>query len=194
MRFGFALRMQIFQRAITADKKGALAMKGCGGCGSEVVLHRHGRYCRYARAGGDALVQVQRFICPRCGRTTSVIPEGMFPYRSVPVEKFQQHMDARCGDPAAGEGSGPPPASEVEQGCIRRNVKKLLERKELICGFLGQLMPAQSSADLGCFWRALRKLGSTAEILVRLARDFKSSLFGCYRTLRPNCGRAGVPV
>ena len=37
--------------------------------------------------GGDGShpVEVVRYICPRCRRTWSVIPEGMMPYRSLSV-------------------------------------------------------------------------------------------------------------
>jgi hypothetical protein len=55
---------------------------------------------------------------------------------------------------------------------------------------LGQQLPLLENNDLGCFWRALRKLGSLEEILVRLARDFKASLLGCYRSLRSHWERA----
>jgi hypothetical protein len=51
-------------------------------------------------------------------------------------------------------------------------------------------MPLLENNDLGCFWRALRKLGSLEEILVRLAREFKTSLLGCYRSLRAHWERA----
>jgi hypothetical protein len=46
-------------------------------------------------------------------------------------------------------------------------------------------MPAPVSMDIASFWRALRKLGSMIEMLLRLARDFKTSLLGCYRSLLP---------
>jgi len=46
----------------------------------------------------------------------------------------------------------------------------------------------EARADTGCFWRALRELGTTEEILARLAREFKTSLLACYRSLELAAG------
>ena len=124
---------------------------------------------------------VQRYICPRCRRTWSVIPQGMMPYRSIEVERFEELADSQLG--SNGGDARPPPATEKEEGCIRRAMKKLSERISLLCGLLGQQMPVPVGMDIGSFWRALRKLGSTGEILLRLARDFKTLLLRCYRSL-----------
>ncbi len=43
--------------------------------------------------------------------------------------------------------------------------------------------------DIGSFWQAVRKLGSTGVILLRLDRDFKTSLMRCYRSLLPHWER-----
>ena len=133
----------------------------------------------------------------------SVIPSGMFPYRSLPVARFEALVDDLpevagagvlpapgddCGPgpaPAAGGGPRPPPASRLESGCVRRALEKLSERIPLLCGLLGQLMPLAQGPGIDWFWPALRQLGSTESILVRLARDFKTSLLACYRSLRP---------
>jgi len=133
-------------------------------------------------------VAVQRFLCPRCGYTWSVIPAGMLPYRSVGVARLEEHMDGESD--VAGEGARPPPAPEIERGCLRRASERLSERTNFLCGLLGQQMPLLKNKDLGCFWRALRKLGPLEDILVRLAREFKTSLLWCYRSLRPHWERA----
>ena len=151
-------------------------------------MQKHGRYERYGEASGESRVVVERFLCPRCGRTWSVIPDGMLPYRSLGVAQFEGYLDAENG--WAGEGARPPPAPEIERGCIRRARKRLSERTSLICGLLGQQMPLLENNDFGCFWRALRKLGPLKEILVRLAREFKSSLLASYRSLLPPWERA----
>ena len=109
------------------------------------------------------------------------------PYRSIDVERFEELADSQLG--STGGGARPPPATEKEEGCIRRGMKKLSERIPLLCGLLGQQMPAPLGMDIGSFWRALRKLGSTGEILLRLARDFKTSLLRCYRSLLPHWER-----
>ena len=82
----------------------------------------------------------------------------------------------------ASEGTRPPPAPESERGCVRQAHKRLSERTNFLCGLWGQQLPGLENNYFGCFWRALRKCGSLEVILVRLARDFKTSLLGCYRS------------
>ena len=116
----------------------------------------------------------------------------MFPYRSMETSRFDALMDKAFG--LAGEDARSPPATVVEEGCIRRACKVVSERVAFLCGLLGQQMPLQASADVGCFWRALRELGSTGENLARLARDFKTSLLRCYLSLRAHWARELIPV
>jgi hypothetical protein len=140
---------------------------------------------------GAQIVRVKRYLCPRCGHTWSVIPEGMMPYRSIEVPRFEELADEKL-DSADG-GLSPPPASEKEKGCVRRGLKRLSKRIPFLCGLLGQQMPCLQSGDISGFWRAMRRLGSTMAILVRLARDFKTSLLGCYRSLRAFWEREKAP-
>ncbi len=141
---------------------------------------------------GGRYVVVQRYLCPRCGQTWSVIPEGMMPYRSLEVGRFEELADERFG--LAGGGARPPPTTEKEEGGIRRAMQRLSKRIPFLCGLFGQQVPVLDGEDICGFWRAVRKLGSTEEILVRLARDFKTSLLGCYRSLRPFWEREMVSV
>ena len=153
----------------------------CAQCKGCAILHKHGSFTRWRGVDGTRSESVQRYICPRCRSTWSVIPSGMMPYRSIEVERFEELADSQLG--STGGDARPPPATEKEEGCIRRAMKKLSERIPLLCGLLGQQMPAPVGMDIGSFWRALRKLGSTGEILLRLARDFKTLLLRCYRSL-----------
>jgi hypothetical protein len=169
------------------------APKGCAKCAGCQKLHRNGTYSRFRKVQGQRQCSIPRFRCPGCGRTWSVIPADMFPRRSMEVSRFESLMDALFG--LAGGGARPPPATEIEAGCIRRACKRVSERIALLCGFLGQQMPLRARTDVGCFWRALRELGSTEDILVRLACDFKTSLLACYRSLAMAAGtspRAGA--
>jgi len=179
--------MQVFNCSLgKADRPGAPL--ACVQCGGQCRLQRHGSYKRYRGPEGDEGVAVQRYICPRCGHTWSVIPTGMLPYRSLGMARLERHLDEESS--LAGEGARPPPAPEIERGCLRRASKRLSERTNFLCGLLGQQMPLLENKDLGCFWRALRKLGPLEAILVRLAREFKTSLLWCYRSLRPHWERA----
>lgn len=116
------------------------------------------------------------------------------PYRSLRVERLEAWMD-RLHDPpplAAGGDVKPPPASEVERGCLLRAEKRLLQRIPVLCGLLGQQMPVLAHEDIGGFWRALRKIGRLVQILMHLAGNFNLSLLGDYRSLLPNWQREGV--
>jgi len=116
----------------------------------------------------------------------------MFPYRSLPVDRFEELVDERLD--LAGGGARPPPATQIEVGCIRRALTKMSERIPLLCGLLGQQMPLPDGRGIGWFWPALRELGATRQILARLARDFKTSLLACYRSLRPRWEREKAPA
>jgi hypothetical protein len=116
----------------------------------------------------------------------------MMPYRSLEVGRFEQLADACFG--LAGGDARPPPATEKEEGCIRRVFQKLSQRIPFLCGLLGQQMPVLGGVDIGGFWRAMRKLGSTQSFLARLARNLQTSLLGCYRSLRAFWEREVIPA
>lgn len=183
--------MQVF--ASSLDESGRPhAPPDCARCAGCRKLHRHGGYQRYAAPEGGKRVAVERFVCPQCRHTLSVIPADMLPYRSIPVSRFEQLADHLTG--LAGGGSRSPPATQVEAGCVRRGLKKLSVRIPWLCSLLGQLLPLPQGADVNWFWRALRMLGPTAGILADLARDFKTSLLACYRSLKPPWQRETVPA
>ena len=182
--------MQIFESSLCgADRP--LAPKGCPECGGSRKLWCHGTIPRCRGSQGNEQAGSARYYCVQCGHTWSVIPADMFPYRSMAVSRFDSLMDERFG--LAGRGARPPPATEIEEGCIRRACKVLSKRIPFLCGVLGQQMPLGARADLGCFWRALRELGPTGDILIRLAREFKTSLLACYQSLRSHWERKEAP-
>ena len=182
--------MQIYAGCLGEDRRpcGGNACPICGGCQK---FHRHGVYRRYRGVEGGEVVEVKRYLCPRCGRTWSVIPAGMMAYRSMEVERMEELADERFG--LADGSARPPPATEKEEGCIRRALKRLSKRIPFLCGLLGQQMPLLVGGDIRGFWRAMRELGSSRDTLARLARDFKTSLLGCYRSLRAFWERDGLP-
>jgi len=102
--------MQIHQEALGGNDR-PCAPAGCGQCKGAQKLHRHGSVERNADCIGKERIRVQRFLCPRCGSTISVIPAGRFPYRSLRAERLELWMDAQSGvrPAAAGEGARPPP-------------------------------------------------------------------------------------
>jgi len=180
--------MQIFESSLKGAAR-PCAPKECPQCDGGRTLWYNGKYSRNRGADGTKQATVRCYLCPQCRKTWSVIPEGMLPYRNLPVARFKELMDAEL----AGEGARPPPTVN-EKSSVRRAYKNLSQRLSFLCGLLGQQLPLEANTDLGCFWRALRKLGSTEEILVCLARDFKTSLLACYRSLQAHWARGEVPV
>ena len=136
------------------------------------------------------------------------------PYRSLKVSRMQSAFDAefmeppRATEPGSGSGNRrvpgpvprtdgdprPPPATAVEKGCLRRALRRLSKRIPLLFNLFGQQLPLHASGDTGCFWRALRTLGTTTGMLVLLAREFNTSLLHCYLSLRANWQREPTPV
>jgi len=56
-------------------------MYGCSCCGYEGMLHRHGHYDRnVVTLHGHFIISIQRFLCPCCGKTYSLLPSFLIPY------------------------------------------------------------------------------------------------------------------
>ena len=56
-------------------------MYGCPSCGYEGMLHRHGHYDRNAVTfHKHFIISIQRFLCPSCGKTYSILPSFLIPY------------------------------------------------------------------------------------------------------------------
>ena len=187
--------MQIHEEAL-AGKSRPCAPEDCARCAGGQKLHKHRTYWRNANATGEDKAVVHCYRCPRCFLLIGIIPAGMLPYRSLPVARLEQHLDAHHGvaRPMAGEGARPPPASEVERGCVERAEKKLLGRIPFLRRCLGQMLPVLDNNDLGGFWRALRMIGRLGDILLHLTAKFKTSLLACYRSMRPRWERRKAPA
>ena len=39
-------------------------------------VHRHGFYARFENCDSQQRLRIERFVCPRCGRTLSVLPKN----------------------------------------------------------------------------------------------------------------------
>ena len=186
--------MQIHEESLKGGDR-PCAPEDCLTCKGRQKLHVHGSYSRNANCTGNEKAKVRCYLCPQCGATVSVIPLGMQPYRSLPVERFEAYMD-QLHDPPPPSADGdlePLPASEVERGCLRRAAKRLQQRIPILLGSLGQRMPMLAQGDIGGFWRALRKTGRLVGTLVHLAENFNHSLLGDYRSLLPNYQRKEAP-
>jgi hypothetical protein len=150
-------------------------------------LDRHGFYERYADTCGDQKVRIQRFYCRLVGRTLSVLPDHMLPYRAVSVPSVEEHFDHQCGNDrvvARATQNQRATKSEIEVGCLQRAWHRFTSpsRRLSLTDFFGQrLALTKTAADL---WSTLRNTaGELTGILVELAREGKS-LLRDYRCLR----------
>jgi len=143
-------------------------------------VHRHGHYFRYAQPSGSATFPVQRFLCPECGLTISVLPGDRLPYRAVAGPRLEAHFNEQA---EAGTGPDPPP-DELEAGCLRRAWTRLQTRVVQLQEAFGLLL-ASLPDSAGALWKQMRLAKGTLQgILHYLAQTHKRSLLGDYRCLR----------
>ena len=140
-------------------------------------LHRHGAYERYAHCDGQRCLRIERFRCPHCGRTFSVLPQDRLPYRAVTTTRVEAEFDARAS------GTDPPPTGEKERGCLQRAWQRFAGRVALLCALLGQMIAPIHPSVSEC-WKALRQWDNLVGILRLLAAKFNTSLLADYRCCR----------
>ena len=149
-------------------------LRGCRG-----RVHRHGCYSRYARPSGADSFGVQRFFCPQCGLTISVLPADRLPYRPLEGGRLEDFFNEQA---EAGSGPDPPP-DVLEAGCLRRAWTRFQTRVCTLKEAFGLLIRITDSA--GVLWKQMRLAKATLQgILHYLAQSHKRSLLGDYRCLR----------
>ena len=123
---------------------------------------------------------MQRYWCPGCGLTISVLPVDRLPYRPLEGLRLEAYFNAQ-----AGIGSGPdPPPGVLEAGCLRRAWTRFQTRVSTLKEAFGQLIPSVIS-EAAHLWKQMRLAKETlAAILGFLARTRNISLLGDYRCLR----------
>ena len=152
----------------------------CLHCHGRPRMHRHGA-CR--RTGSDGLpTMLQRYRCPRCLRTCSILKDGMLPYRRVSAEQLQSCLDNPQHSQAKTE-------SHKLLKPVLSAAKRFHERTRWLVMLMGPgllrlplgLTPGELSQRL---WEALRRhYGDAATILRVLASSFRTSLLHDYRCL-----------
>ena len=128
---------------------------------------------------------MQRYWCPQCELTISVLPVERLPYRPLEGMRVQSYFDAR-----AGIGSGPdPPPAELEAGCLRRAWTRFQTRVSTLKEAFG-LLVSSAISEAEQLWEQMRLAKETlAAILGFLAQTRNISLLGDYRCLRlPKAG------
>ena len=141
-------------------------------------VHRHGFYERYENCDSHRRSPIERFVCPSCGRTLSVLPKNRLPYVAVNTRILESDFDARAS------GSDPPSSSEKERGCLRRAFERFADRVAPLCALLGQMIGRIKPSVSEC-WRGLRQLDNLEGILLLPGTKFKTSLLADYRCLQP---------
>lgn len=122
---------------------------------------------------------MQRYWCPKCELSISVLPAGRLPYRALEGERLESFFNAQ-----AEVGTGPdPPPGQLEAGCLQRAWTGFQTRVAKLKEAFGLLIPSEifSAAQL---WKALcLAKGSLEAILAFLAQTRNISLLGDYRCL-----------
>jgi hypothetical protein len=149
----------------------------CLHCHGRPRLHRHGKS---KRTGSDGLpTMLQRYRCPRCLRTCSILKDGMLPYRRISAEQLQSCLDNPQQFQAKTESHKLP--KPVHSAAKRFHQRTRWLAMLMGTGLLGLpigLAPGEFSQRL---WEALRRLyGYAATILRVLASSF--SALPCFMT------------
>lgn len=142
-------------------------------------IHCHGHYYRYGDCDAlEPLECILRFLCLLCGRTISVLPDHLLPYRPISAPKVQEDFDARASNRA------PPPVTEKESGCLKRAWERFTRRTTALAATLGQLVQLVF-LEPKPIWLQLRRWGNLPDMLRLLGRPFNTSLLHDYRCLQP---------
>lgn len=126
---------------------------------------------RYASPSGSQRTRIQRYLCPNCFLTLSVLPTFHLPYRPVRVPRLQAFFDG-----LAKVGSGPdPPPGQTEAGCLRRAWARFQTRVATLQEAFGQLVPShpQGAEDL---WLAIRHAKGSLEGILRFLAQTEQAL------------------
>ena len=150
------------------------------------MVHRHGTYERFADPAGakdqEEQESIQRYLCPPCGLTFSVLPPHRLPYRPIRAERLQAEFDKRAGIQTK---CLDPPPRVVEAGCLQRAWSALTKRVATLKDVFGQLVHSTVS-DGASFWASVRQsFDSVPKMLCFLSEHHRISLLGNYRCARP---------
>jgi len=123
---------------------------------------------------------MERYLCPPCGHTVSVLPANRLPYRPLEAARLEAAFDAQA---EVSKGLDPPP-EPIEAGCLQRAWNRFLTRVNVFKDAFGQILPAEVHTAQQ-LWKELRRgVGSAENMLRFLAWHCKRSLLGDYACLR----------
>ena len=148
----------------------------CLRCHGRPRMHRHGRFERTGSDGRPTMLQ--RYRCPRCLQTCSVLKDGMLPYRRISAQELQNCLDS-------------PQQLEIKTESHRlpkpvlSAAKRFHQRARWLFMMIGAGLRLPIGLAAGEFsrrlWQALRqRYGDAATILRVLASTFRISLLYDY--------------
>ena len=146
--------------------------RGCSG-----IVHCHDHYFRYADPEGTSLERIERYRCPSCGLTLSVLLPHRLPYRAVRAERIQADFDCRAGIQTK---CLDPPPRVVEAGCLQRAWSALSARVDTLKDAFGQLI-CSTVSEVASLWVSLRRAqDSVPRMLCFLSEHHRISLLRNY--------------
>jgi transposase len=151
----------------------------CPNCRKVGKLRALGYYHRYSSKfkAGTLEIQIRRFRCFRCHRTTSFLPSFLQPYRLVVNETIEAYM--------AGNLVRPDILRAMDQ-LKRYNQQYMRWLPELRIHLHKQLLHATSRTAEGVWGTLLQWGGGLALTTLRLTRDHQITMFGQYKCHLPN--------
>lgn len=153
----------------------------CAHCQRAVTLHRHGRYQRWVVTLLGLLLHlwIARFLCPRCRRTISYLPDFALTYRVLGPETFEGYLDQSVDRPDVRT------FRDLCASYQRQLDRFAPELIRTVGSALGLPPPRQPDG----LWPWLRKAGKGLRPLTRrLVTDFKIGLlkrYCCHQPARP---------
>jgi len=151
----------------------------CSHCNDTQGLWRHGTYGRWISWCLETVrILVARFLCRKCGRTVSCLPDWALSYRRVNVHTTQRYFDGERGE------------REMFQweSLLRSYQKRIDSFAPTLIRSVNTGLGAPPSKPGQPLWPWIKKACGTLQSAARqLISTFRITLFGRYRCHQP-CG------
>jgi hypothetical protein len=160
--------------------KRMLAPEQCPNCGRLHRLWGHGYYGRWTTdcLGKAIRFLVRRFWCAYCRVTVSCLPCFAQPYRLINHTTLEAFLN----------GHNQRRDVEARMELLQRYVRRFAEWRPSLIGIIGHRFGrASPKEEATAFWRrAVAACGSTAELTMQLAKEFRTTCFRTYRCHQPS--------
>lgn len=188
MQMLYPRSVSIQQYVEQADDPGACRPARCPQCETKEPMTAHGFYNRtIVDAAFDGVIRVRRYLCTRCRRTVSLLPEWALPYVRFSIPVIARVLKARLMESLAWEAVAAMPYQRG-QYWVRRFIKQAVGLSAALQA-LTEGTPALSFVS-----RALGMLEKTGWIEAHrfLFQDLRMHLLGWGCSLAPHGRRVSV--